>query len=292
MVSNGQLAAAALGYVSGHRVRADLVPQTAEMIAAARRDGVNLRITQGYRTLAEQVSIFRERYTTTPLAGRPYRIWNGVRWYQRPGTAVAAVPGTSNHGLGQAIDFATDSPGALVWLAKHGAKYGWSRPAWTYRPESLEPWHHEATLVVLVSNPGTKLPTAPPVPVIPTPPELDHLTPLEDDMPTLLSAPGCGTGLLDGGVLTGIGDQATIDAWAASGVKHLHITGADYLRHVRSSTSTWVLYCPPAKGGRGYAVWSGGRAVGLGEKATVDAFTSKGATLIEVSGDDFDRFVS
>lgn len=107
------------------------------MAAAALVAGVVLRTSSAftsYRPYAEQERIFRERYTTTYLAGRPYKVWDGRRWYQRPGTAVAAVPGRSNHGLGLAIDHVT-TQASVEWLRQHAYLYGWS---WEIQSE---PWH-------------------------------------------------------------------------------------------------------------------------------------------------------
>ena len=99
-----------------------------------------------YRSYAMQEQTFRLRYTTTVLEGRPWKIWNGVRWYQRPGTAMAAVPGTSNHGLGLAVDACiwrnnaihsiTDNQTMFKWLLDNAWRYGFS---WEFDNE--EPWH-------------------------------------------------------------------------------------------------------------------------------------------------------
>jgi hypothetical protein len=63
-----------------------------------------------YRNYTVQRSTFLARYTTTPLEGRPTKRWNGVTYWQRPGTAIAATPGTSNHGWGLAVDVAVAVP--------------------------------------------------------------------------------------------------------------------------------------------------------------------------------------
>ncbi len=48
---------------------------------------------------------------------------------------LAAQPGTSNHGLGIAIDVPTD--GMISWLKEHGIEFGWKKI------EALsEPWHY------------------------------------------------------------------------------------------------------------------------------------------------------
>ena len=85
-----------------------------------------------------------------PCAGNSYRSYGEqVSLYQvKPG--LAAVPGTSNHGWGVAVDFAcgADSFGssAYAWLKANAPTYGWTHPAWAEpgggRPE---PWHWEFT---------------------------------------------------------------------------------------------------------------------------------------------------
>jgi hypothetical protein len=115
---------------------------------AAIKAGHTLKPTgpaDSYRPYEVQERIFRQRYTTTYLAGRPYKVWNGRRWYQKPGTAVAAVPGSSNHGLGLAVDTgeerdsdagaeSLDNP-TLLWLLNNELRYGFSHEV------QSEPWH-------------------------------------------------------------------------------------------------------------------------------------------------------
>jgi hypothetical protein len=131
------------------------------MRTAAWADGVWLSLTQGYRTYKEQEVLFRSRYTKEVLPGQPTKRWNGEVWYQRPKTAMAAVPGTSNHGLALAVDTAIDKDGdqefewppksldnkAIAWLLKNADKYGF---AWELQSE---PWH-------LVYVTGDKIPPA------------------------------------------------------------------------------------------------------------------------------------
>lgn len=118
------------------------------LIAAAKAAGHTLKITSAadsYRKYSIQEAIFRDRYTTTYLAGRPYKYWNGRRWYQKPNTAVAAVPGTSNHGWGLANDFGEERDGdagteplddaTLNWLINNEERFGFSHEL------QSEPWH-------------------------------------------------------------------------------------------------------------------------------------------------------
>jgi hypothetical protein len=288
MVSNGQLPSEALGYIEGHRIRKDLVPQTQAMHNAALRDGVNLTITQGYRSYAEQVAIFNARYDPKATGTGPYndvRWWNGVRYVRMRG-AAAAVPGSSNHGLGQAIDYDLGYPGSLAWLTKNGPRFGWIRPSWTFKPGMIEPWHWEGAFV-LVSNPGPSLPS---VPSIPTTPTIPDISPKEDeeDMPVIISSPTHGKALLSGSRLTGLGDQSSVDGLSAAGIKTAPVSDADFLRFVSTSTDTWVLFANPG----GFAVWAGGRAIGLGSEQLANDFIAKGATRLNISPEDFQRFTT
>ena len=64
---------------------------------------------------------------------------------------LAAVPGTSRHGWGKAVDFEQDghelffdSPG-YAWLKANAWKYGFRHPDWAEPGQSsAEPWHWEA----------------------------------------------------------------------------------------------------------------------------------------------------
>lgn len=118
------------------------------LCAAAARDGHVLKIgwpNSAYRPYADQERIFRDRYTTTYLPGRPSKLWQGRRWYQRPGTAVAAVPGTSNHGWGLAVDVGEErdgdagtesvDSGTVAWLVANEHRFGFSHEL------QSEPWH-------------------------------------------------------------------------------------------------------------------------------------------------------
>lgn len=90
-----------------------IAPMYDRMRAAAAKDGVSLRIRDGYRSHREQVVL-----------------WNR---YGRD-TSRVARPGHSNHQSGTAIDF-QDTPGAWRWLKRHAHKFGLHN----YAPE---PWHY------------------------------------------------------------------------------------------------------------------------------------------------------
>ena len=85
-----------------------------------------------------------------PCAGNSYRSYSEQVALYRVKPSLAAVPGTSNHGWGVAVDFACGAESfgssAYRWLTANGPAYGWTHPSWAEaggkRPE---PWHWEYT---------------------------------------------------------------------------------------------------------------------------------------------------
>ena len=88
---------------------------------------------RSYRDLDQQEATFLARYVPDPAG--PIR-WDRRRWRKRPGVAVAARPGTSNHGLGLAVDIKLDPRGKVRgWLESNAPAFGWSAEV------PSEPWH-------------------------------------------------------------------------------------------------------------------------------------------------------
>jgi zinc D-Ala-D-Ala carboxypeptidase len=114
---NGKVPASALKQVgpTGHRLWAPAATSLETMITAARRDGVNIGITDSYRSYAEQVD----------LADR-----KGL--YSQGG--LAATPGTSDHGWGLAVDLDLDNR-ALTWMRANAGRFGFAENT------PREPWH-------------------------------------------------------------------------------------------------------------------------------------------------------
>lgn len=118
------------------------------MWAAAKADGITLSNQGDYRPYSAQLALFKQRYTLKDLGRKPRvtRRFEGQTWYLRPGVAPCAVPGTSNHGLGLAIDLDTRAAKTFDWLRRNAPKYGFylqgkpTRPDGTPNPE-YEPWH-------------------------------------------------------------------------------------------------------------------------------------------------------
>lgn len=144
------------------------------LVAAATAAGFQVRATGTYRSLQRQEALFRERYTREELPGRPSKFWEGETWWQKPGTAQAARPGTSNHGIGCAVDFAEErdrdpqvesvSTAFVTWLVKNAARFGYSAEL------QSEPWHWRYVAgddvpAEVVAYYSTSHPTTPPPPV-------------------------------------------------------------------------------------------------------------------------------
>lgn len=85
-----------------------------------------------------------------PCAGNSYRSYSEQVALYSIKPDLAAVPGTSNHGWGVAVDFACGAErfgsDAYLWLKANGPVYGWNHPSWA-EPDGgrPEPWHWEYT---------------------------------------------------------------------------------------------------------------------------------------------------
>lgn len=108
------------------------------LCAAAEDDNLVLQITSAadsYRPYAVQQAIFKQRYSPTPIPGRPTKTCNGITYWQKPNTATAACPGTSNHGWGLACDIKDATGKRLTWLLANAPRFGF---VWEL---SSEAWH-------------------------------------------------------------------------------------------------------------------------------------------------------
>lgn len=108
-VTNGKLPAKLLRPISpSGRLHHRASGPWGQLQTLALVEGLVLVHVGDYRTYAQQVALFEERMRPYPDAKRKVqtiRTWNGVKWYLHYGIPVA-TPGTSNHGLGLAIDSA------------------------------------------------------------------------------------------------------------------------------------------------------------------------------------------
>lgn len=119
---NGRIPTDALSPISqgSHRLWAPAATSFQHMAAAAAMEGVDLSVSDSYRSYDEQVDLAQRK---------------GL--YSQGG--LAARPGTSNHGWGRSVDVDT-SGGAVEWLRSNGARFGFHEDVrgepwhWTYRP--------------------------------------------------------------------------------------------------------------------------------------------------------------
>jgi LAS superfamily LD-carboxypeptidase LdcB len=116
-----------------------------------------------YAARVEGVALWPESSSyTAPLPGPPriescYRTYEMQVWWRNfycffGNCDLAAVPGTSVHGWGRAVDFEDDA-GELTfgsagyqWLQGHAAMFGFVHPAWAEPGQpGAEAWHWEFT---------------------------------------------------------------------------------------------------------------------------------------------------
>ncbi len=109
----------------GHRLRADAAAAFNKMSQFhAATVGGALCVSDSYRSYSEQVDLYR----------------------RKPG--LAAVPGTSEHGWGKAVDFCggvqNSGSAAYQWMKANAGKFGWYHPDWA-EPSGSKPeaWHWE-----------------------------------------------------------------------------------------------------------------------------------------------------
>jgi len=169
---NGRLPASVLtglpwAEAAGFRLRADAAASAGRLAAAFRAHfNAPLLLTDAYRLFATQVALKASK------------------------GAWAAEPGTSNHGLGIAIDFASginvDGSVQHRWMEANGPSFGWINPPWATNWNPLdgqhEPWHWE-----YAAAGDQHIPAPTPPPAIPTSAPTPTGSPQEDDMLTLIT---------------------------------------------------------------------------------------------------------
>ena len=137
---NGQLDDSELAYInksngtphSTARLANIAVKYYNAMVAAAKKEGINLDVSG-------EDSAYRRLGSAAEGCGNGFSQWCAWQKYQAGTGNLAASPGTSNHGLGLAIDINLSGQGrsskVYKWLANNANNYGW------YETVSSEPWH-------------------------------------------------------------------------------------------------------------------------------------------------------
>ncbi|WP_227748614.1 M15 family metallopeptidase [Oerskovia douganii] len=126
--SNGTIPESLLcspSFAPGHLVRCDAAYQLEQLNVAYRAAfGTDISVTSSYRSFASQVAV---------KASKGY---------------LAAAPGTSNHGMGQALDLgggiSSFGSAQYAWMRANAPAYGWDNPEWARQGGSKpEAWHWE-----------------------------------------------------------------------------------------------------------------------------------------------------
>ncbi len=135
---------------NGYSVDARIAEDLNAMLAAARADGCQPQICSAYRSVEKQVQVFNDTVNSWINQGSSF--WDA---YQRT-TQEVALPGTSEHGIGLAVDIVSNQYAELdakqaetkeaQWLQEHCYEYGFIL---RYPPEKqsltgiiYEPWHY------------------------------------------------------------------------------------------------------------------------------------------------------
>ncbi|MBQ9766347.1 MAG: D-alanyl-D-alanine carboxypeptidase family protein [Lachnospiraceae bacterium] len=152
-----------LSSVNGFKVDSRMAQSLRNMIKAAKKDGVTLRITSAYRTLATQKRLYDNGLSKRLAAGMSYEDALAER------NLYNAEPGKSEHNLGLAIDFIAGytldetfaTSAQAKWLDEHAHEYGFIL---RYEADKVditkiayEPWHYryvgvEAATVIKASG--------------------------------------------------------------------------------------------------------------------------------------------
>lgn len=126
-----------------------------------------------YRSYERQVDMFTQRYVKG--GSNKSKTWNGVTWGLRPGNAMAATPGRSNHGLGLAIDFMHINH-MPIRLDERRLLRPLGAPFSVIDTVQSENWHWVAQNAAQVAGPSPEIPELPAVEPNPTNGEYRTLT--------------------------------------------------------------------------------------------------------------------
>lgn len=106
--------------IDGKPVEIETAKAYRRMAEAAAKEGVNIVVVSGFRTMAEQEYLYGCYKTKKCNNGN-----------------LAAKPGYSNHQSGHALDLNARDPAVGAWLRAHAHEYGFKNTVLS------EPWHWE-----------------------------------------------------------------------------------------------------------------------------------------------------
>ena len=134
----------------GYQVDDRIVPELQQMLDDGTAQGLSMYVTSAYRSYDQQIETFN-----ASMQNRLNQKMTPLEAYQETSTSVA-LPGTSEHATGLAVDIISTSYGELddrqgdtaeqKWLMEHCWEYGFIL---RYPPEKsditgiiYEPWHY------------------------------------------------------------------------------------------------------------------------------------------------------
>jgi len=138
-------------YVQGnYDMDSRAAPYAIQMIADAKADGIELQLCSAYRALELQKRLFNNKINEFLVLGHSYSL------AEREASAIVAIPGTSEHQTGLALDIVTPSyqrlnagyedTDAAKWLKENAWKYGFILRFPKDKTEitkiMFEPWHY------------------------------------------------------------------------------------------------------------------------------------------------------
>jgi LAS superfamily LD-carboxypeptidase LdcB len=156
-VPNGELPTSMLkGILAGGFMYTDAANAFNRMYREAQKAGITFRSVGDYRPLNKQEALFNDRYSLKDEGRVPQvtRTYKKKKWFLKKGKAPAGVPGTSNHGLGLAIDLGIVVKGktttldakAIKWLCNNGPKFGFYLQVSDPKNPEFEIWHWQYCL--------------------------------------------------------------------------------------------------------------------------------------------------
>ena len=130
---------------NGEKVDSRIYPELQEMFNDARAQGYGLFVREGYRTQEEQQQLLDEKIEAYENEGK------SKSEAKKLAEQWVAIPGTSEHQLGIAVDINADttkssSDDVYSWLAENAHKYGFIKRYPSDKTDITgvinEPWHY------------------------------------------------------------------------------------------------------------------------------------------------------
>lgn len=141
------LAPTPISYIDKIRVADSHKDFISRMLDQARKEGIIIALTDGFRTFDEQVALRRKNVIDKSKTTDDNYILNQPSNKFNP---LTGKPGFSNHQNGQAFDININAPGVYQWLKPtsvgglgNASKFGFIRTIGTNPPSKAEPWHWE-----------------------------------------------------------------------------------------------------------------------------------------------------